>query len=237
MPGNARRKPPGGKRVSRAEVERRMAEVERLALEGRSRSEIVAALRELGTAPSTTDAYLARVRDRWIADGEAGRPAERERAVARLRGLSRSAEARGAFGASVAAERLAAEILGLRAPERHEVTGDGVGKLVFTVEVPELSTEVRDAEAAARANRQIAAAERRMSSSGAPEPSRRGPGENAPVAPAAPPPSPSRASPALPATASTAPTFRGPSRERQPLGPVLAALGRGDRSARQRWAF
>jgi transposase len=114
--------PPGGRRVGAAEVERRLAAVESLLREGRSRSEVVGEMAaRFGASMRTADDYIARVRQAWAGDAGARREAEREATVTRLEDLSRKAEKRGAFGAAVAAERLLADVRGVRAPQELEV--------------------------------------------------------------------------------------------------------------------
>jgi hypothetical protein len=118
----ARQAPPGGRRVGSAEVERRLAAVESLLREGRSRQEVVAEMASrFGASTRTADDYIARVRHAWAGDAAARREADRGATIARLEDLSRKAEKRGAFGAAVGAERLLADVRGVRAPQELEV--------------------------------------------------------------------------------------------------------------------
>ncbi len=108
--------------MSRIEGERRLAEVEHLARTGLARSVVVSeCARRFGMSATTTDEYLKKVREQWATDGAASRDTERERAIGRLRDLSLKAEKRGAYSAAVNAERLAADILGLKSPARVDV--------------------------------------------------------------------------------------------------------------------
>jgi transposase len=114
--------PPGGRRVGAAEVERRLAVVESLLREGRSRSEVVNEMAaRFGASTRTADDYIARVREAWAGNAGARREAERGATIARLEDLSRKAEKRGNFAAAVAAERLLADVRGVRAPQELEV--------------------------------------------------------------------------------------------------------------------
>src|SRR4051812_17870601 len=101
----AKKRPPGGRRVSRIEMDRRLQVAEAMLRDGQSRREVVLELgRRFGASPRTSDEYITRVRSRWIEEGAEARKTERERAVARLRYISRKAEAKGAFAAAVNAE-------------------------------------------------------------------------------------------------------------------------------------
>jgi hypothetical protein len=113
---------PGGRRVGKAEIQRRLDLADGMLRDGRSRAEVIRALRsQHGVSLRTADQYIRRARERWAAESKEGRTAEREVTLARLTHLSSKAEQRGAFAAAVAAERLRADVLGLRAPEQLQV--------------------------------------------------------------------------------------------------------------------
>ena len=92
-----------------------MIAVERLILEGQPRHAIVAAMRRrFGIAPSTTDDYAAKVRERWTEERAAALPAERAETIARLTADARAMRRRGAWASLIQCERLLADVRGLR---------------------------------------------------------------------------------------------------------------------------
>jgi len=116
---------PRGKRIGGAEVERRLAAVEAMLAEGRPRAEIAAdCRRRFSMSVRTVDDYIARVRERWVAESAEASPTLREKAIARLQALARKLEAKGAWAPLVNAERLLADIQGLRAPAKVDVRAD-----------------------------------------------------------------------------------------------------------------
>jgi hypothetical protein len=127
MPQNAakkegRTKPPGGRRVSASEVQRRLDAVDEMLRAGKTRAEVVESMvRAFGLAPRSADSYIARARERWAEESKGDREVARTAALARLDRLSGKAEDRGAFGAAVAAEKLKAQVSGLFAPQQLDV--------------------------------------------------------------------------------------------------------------------
>lgn len=116
------RKPPGGRRVSEAEVQRRLDHADKLLREGKPRAEVVESMaRTFGVSTRAADSYIAKVRERWATDSKDVREVERAVTLARLDRLSGKAEGRGAFGAAVSAEKLKAQVNGLLAPQAVEV--------------------------------------------------------------------------------------------------------------------
>ena len=104
-------KPPGGRRVADAEVQRRLSCVERLLANGVSRADIVA---EVGLPARTTDSYIARVRQAWQESAQQDRESARASALGRLLALrERMLDAR-AWGPLVRVEQLICDLQGLR---------------------------------------------------------------------------------------------------------------------------
>jgi hypothetical protein len=92
-----------------------MIAVERLILEGQPRHTIVAAMRRrFGIAPSTTDDYAAKVRERWTGERAAALPGERAETIARLTADARTMRRQGAWASLIQCERLLADVRGLR---------------------------------------------------------------------------------------------------------------------------
>ncbi len=115
-------KPPGGRRVSAAEVQRRLDHAEKLLREGKPRAEVVESMtRTFGVSTRAVDSYIARTRERWASESKDVREVERAVTLARLDRLSGKAEHRGAFAAAVGAEKLKAQVNGLLAPQAIEV--------------------------------------------------------------------------------------------------------------------
>ena len=111
--------------MSKAEYALRLDLADRMLRDGRSRADVVKAMRaEFGSSTRAADAYMRRTRDRWTSESAATRPTDRDATIARLEHLSGKAEKRGAFAAAVGAERLLADVRGVRAPERVEVHAD-----------------------------------------------------------------------------------------------------------------
>jgi len=104
-------RPPGGRRVADAEVQRRLSCVERLLANGVSRSDIVA---EVGLPARTTDSYIARVRQAWQENAQQDRESARARALERLAGLRDNLLAERAFGPAVRVEAMLIDLEGLR---------------------------------------------------------------------------------------------------------------------------
>lgn len=130
-------KPPGGRRVGLTEVERRLDHVERMMRDGRTRADVVASMAAtFGVSPRAADEYIRRARERLATEAKGTREAERSATIARLDRLSKKAEARGAFGAAVNAERLRAQVLGLMAPQAVEVSAN-VNTVVDAASSPE----------------------------------------------------------------------------------------------------
>jgi len=114
-------KPPGGKRISKAEKLRRQHRVEQLMLLGTSRKELVHCMGvEFRCRPRTVDDYIAAVRQTWAEAAAARRPHERELALRRIENLAKKLEETGAWGPRVALERLRADVCGLRHYARPE---------------------------------------------------------------------------------------------------------------------
>lgn len=152
MPQNAaKKKPPGGRRVGKAEVERRLRFVESLLVRGHARREIVAELsRQFGASTRTADDYIRRVRDEWQKEADATASHRRAEARARLMRLRLTLEGEQAWTAIVSVERLLADLDGLRVQPSVQLTsqpheGHGLGSLGFkTAEgVRERITELR----------------------------------------------------------------------------------------------
>jgi hypothetical protein len=127
MPQNAAKnrgpkKPPGGRRVGDAEVQRRLDHADKMLREGKSRAEVVDSMvSTFGLSTRAADSYIARTRERWAEDSKGVREVERGAALARLDRLSGKAEMRGQFGAAVSAEKLRAQVTGLLVPQAVEV--------------------------------------------------------------------------------------------------------------------
>ncbi|MFO0662988.1 MAG: hypothetical protein U0174_03500 [Polyangiaceae bacterium] len=112
----------GGHRPSDAEVNHRLEAADVLLRGGAAPAEASRALvAQFGISQRCASAYVARVHARWEAESREGREQKRDQALARLTQLSRSAEARGAFGAAVQAEKVKAQINGLLAPQQVQV--------------------------------------------------------------------------------------------------------------------
>ena len=123
MPQNAarkrgQRKPPGGRRVSEAEVQRRLDHADKMLREGKPRAEVVESMRAaFGVSTRAADSYIAKARERWATESKDVREVECGVTLARLDRLSGKAEHRGAFAAAVSAEKLKAQVNGLLAPQ------------------------------------------------------------------------------------------------------------------------
>lgn len=118
----AARPPPGGRRVSAAEVLRRLDHADKLLREGTPRAEVVESMtRMFGVSTRAADSYIAKARERWADQSKDVREVERGVTLARLDCLSGKAEHRGAFAAAVSAEKLKAQVNGLLAPQAIEV--------------------------------------------------------------------------------------------------------------------
>ncbi len=116
-------KPPGGRRSTRATVDRRTGRVEKLLLDGYRRRDVVRLVgKEFGVSPRTIDSDIKRARKNLANLGTTTREKLRADAIKRLRGISRKAQQRGNYAAAVSAERTVAEILGLKAPKHLDIT-------------------------------------------------------------------------------------------------------------------
>ena len=129
-------RPPGGRRVAEAEVQRRLSLVERLLAEGVPRSDIVA---QVGLPARTTDSYIARVRQAWQANALQGREGARTSALGRLMALREQMVEARAWGPLVRVEQLICDLQGLRNGQQGavEVPGPSPGIVppALTVEV------------------------------------------------------------------------------------------------------
>jgi hypothetical protein len=115
-------RPPGGRRASKAEVQRRLDHADKLLRDGKPRAEVVDSMvRTFTISVRAADSYIARVRERWAEESKGGRETERASTLARLDRLSGKAERRGSFAAAVSAEKLKAQVNGLLAPQAIEV--------------------------------------------------------------------------------------------------------------------
>jgi hypothetical protein len=75
-----------------------------------------------GASARAADDYVRRARARWAADAAEARSTERERTIARLSALARTLEGRAAWGPLVQVERLLADVRGVRAAQRVDIT-------------------------------------------------------------------------------------------------------------------
>lgn len=145
MPRDAatrKKRPPGGRRVGRGEVERRHAVVETLLADGQPRHSIVeACTRQFGISARTTDDYIARVREAWAADAAIARPHRREEARSRLLRLRSTLQRAKAWASLVGVERLLVDIDGLHAPQQLDVRTVGIQPIEMTPE--EAAEEIR----------------------------------------------------------------------------------------------
>lgn len=120
--GESTRKPPGGRRVSKPEVQRRLDHADKMLRDGKPRAEVVESMvSTFGVSTRAADSYIARARERWAEESKGAREVERTSTLARLARLSGKAEKRGHFGAAVSAEKLRAQVTGLLAPHAIEV--------------------------------------------------------------------------------------------------------------------
>lgn len=114
--------PGGGQRVTEVEKLRRLDVTERMMRDGASRADVLGAMgTQFGLSTRAADEYMRRARERLAVEAKGAREDERAATVTRLDHLSKKAEARGAFGAAVNAERLRAQVLGLMAPQAVEM--------------------------------------------------------------------------------------------------------------------
>ena len=90
MPRNAAKtgrppSPPGGRRVSKAEVQRRLDHADKLLRDGKSRADVVDSMVwTFGVSTRAADSYIAKVRERWAEESKGGREVERAATMARL---------------------------------------------------------------------------------------------------------------------------------------------------------
>lgn len=106
-------RPPGGRRVADAEVQRRLRLVEGLLAEGRSRTEMAAVT---GLPLRTLDSYAKRVRSRWQRVAQTDSRDARERALDRLMALREHLFEARAWGPLVRVEQLLCELEGAWTP-------------------------------------------------------------------------------------------------------------------------
>ncbi len=103
-------------------MQRRLDHADKLLREGKARAEVVEEMtRAFGVSTRAADSYIAKTRERWVAESRDVREVERGVTLARLDRLSGKAEGPGAFGAAVSAEKLKAQVNGLLAPQTVEV--------------------------------------------------------------------------------------------------------------------
>jgi hypothetical protein len=102
---------PGGRRVGKAQLQRRLNEVEKLLAKGAARSEII---ERTQLRPRTADDYIRRVREAWHADAQQNRQSVREQARDRLMLLRDRLLQAGAWGPLVSLEKLILDLEGLR---------------------------------------------------------------------------------------------------------------------------
>lgn len=115
------KKRPRGDVTAQAEIMLRVAIVEDLMAEHRSTPYIVdECTRKWNCSAVTVQRYMQRVRERWIEEREGQRGTDLERTLARLTRLARKLEAKKAWAALMQAEKLIADLLGVRAPEKHD---------------------------------------------------------------------------------------------------------------------
>lgn len=100
---------------------RRVDVVEQLIGQGLTTREIINdCTQRFGVSSATVDRYIARVRERWIAEREAERATDVEVTIARVSRMARKLEAKRAWAPWMQAEKLLADIKGVLAPQRHE---------------------------------------------------------------------------------------------------------------------
>lgn len=134
----AKKSAPGGRRVGKVEVERRLRFVESLLALGHARREIVAEVaRKFGASTRTADDYIRRVREEWQTEAEGSAPQRRDESRARLMRLRLVLESKMAWSALVSVERLLADLDGLRVRPAVQVecqaqNTHGLGTLGFT---------------------------------------------------------------------------------------------------------
>lgn len=100
---------------------RRVDVVEQLIGQGMTTREIINdCTQRFGVSSATVDRYIARVRERWVAEREAERATDVEVTIARVSRMARKLEAKRAWAPWMQAEKLLADIKGVLAPQRHE---------------------------------------------------------------------------------------------------------------------
>lgn len=112
-------KPPGGKRPTADQQQRRFDAVRAAMVAGYGKAEILAALEQagLGAMPERTlDDYMKRVRDSWQTEFAAAWATRRERALRRNYGHIAAAKEAKDWHAVAAFERLVAQMEGTMAP-------------------------------------------------------------------------------------------------------------------------
>lgn len=112
---------PRGNVTPQAEIIRRVDIVEQLIGQGLTTREIINdCTQRFGVCSATVDRYIARVRERWIAEREVERATDVEVTIARVSRMARKLEAKRAWAPWMQAEKLLADIKGVLAPQRHE---------------------------------------------------------------------------------------------------------------------
>jgi uncharacterized protein YigA (DUF484 family) len=112
-----------GPRKSRAEVDRNLELADKLLGDGQGRQAVMAKLGARGVAAASVDRYIARVYDRWKEERQLVAPALVEQRLERLNRLARKFEKERKYIPLVQVEKMLNLMLGVNAPERHEVKG------------------------------------------------------------------------------------------------------------------
>lgn len=124
----AKKSPPGGKRTTAAEVQRRLRFVEDCLSKGMARQTIVTLCRSnFNMPPRTTDDYLRRVKEAWQEVAKQSRPERLQQTRARLMLLRETLFEANAWAALMNLEKILVDVDGLRSPEpnhweNHEVS-------------------------------------------------------------------------------------------------------------------
>lgn len=116
-----RAKRPRGDRRSRNTIEQFLRIVEEEWTKGVPSHAIVRLLAKKNVAQATVYRYIAEVQEKWAASVKAAEPFVREQRLARLRKLAAKLEKEGEYVPMVQLEKLLNAMLGVNAPERHDV--------------------------------------------------------------------------------------------------------------------
>lgn len=139
--GKGRAKRPRGDRRSRNTIEQFLRVVEDEWTKGVPSHAIVRLLAKKNVAQATVYRYIAEVQEKWAASVKAAEPFVREQRLARLRKLAAKLEKEGEYVPMVQLEKLLNAMLGVNAPERHDVRA----AVVSTTEAaPELDLALVD---------------------------------------------------------------------------------------------